>query len=190
MIGKMYKIPERDKEFGVGKRMGNNLYFHISYAEEILGKRKFEKAKKIASKIYKDKYNCLGNVKIGDNEDEDATVIKYDKKKNSISFIFCYSFNDDIEPGITASICINLNTETGKIISYNKDFPIYHHKWLMVKDNYKGFEVWSMKEIKERSEKIAKIINSGLFNIDIKKIGSWNYWNKIIEMPVILSKMK
>ncbi len=186
----MYKIPERDKEFGVGKRMGNNLYFHISYAEEILGKRKFNKAKKIASKIYKDKYNCLGNVEIGDNEDEDVTVIKYNKKKNSISFIFCYGFNDDIEPAITGSICINLNDETGKIISYNKDFPIYHHKWLMVKDTYKGFEVWSMKEIKERSEKIAKIINSGLFNIDIKKIGSWNYWNKILEMPVILNNMK
>jgi len=184
----MYKIPERDKEYGVGKRMGNDLYFHISYAEEILGKRKFSKAKKIASKVFKDKYTCLGEVDIADT-DGGVHVIKYNKKKNLVSFMFCAGFDYTLEPGITGSICVNLNEETGKMRSYN-DFPIYHHKWLMVRDDYKGFKVWSMEEVKQRSIKIAKIMNSGLFNINIRKIGSWTYWYKIIQMPVILRNME
>jgi len=182
----MYKIPTRDKEFGVGKRMGDNLYFHVSYGEEIIGKRKFRKAKRIAEKAFKDKYKEYGTtIDIGCT-DEGVSVIKYNKKKGMVSFMFCNEFYDTLEPGVTGYICVDINKETSKIRSYRKDFPIYHHKWLMVGEDFKDFKEYDMEVLKERSKNIEKIMNCDLFEIDVKKIGYYMYW-KIYVRPTLMN---
>lgn len=178
----MYKVPVRDKEFGVGKRMGDNLYFHISYAEEIIGKRKFNKAKKIAEKTWIEKWGQCYDILSG------IQVIKYNKKKNTISFMFCEEFYDSLEPGVVGYIFVNLNTESGKIVNYNKDFPIYHHKQLMVREDFDLFIDYPMEVLKVRSENISKMMNSDLFNIEVCKIGSYLYWED--RARPILCRMK
>jgi hypothetical protein len=184
----MYKVPTRDKEFGVGKRMGDNLYFHISYAEEIIGKRRFAKAKKLAEKAFAKKwFDVGGTLDIGSPE-EGIQVIKYNKKMNKVSFMFCCDFNRELEPGVTGYICVDLNTESASMRSYKADYPIYHHTWLMVRDDYEGFSEFTMELSKKRSEYIEKLINSDLFSLDTSRIGMYSYW-ECNAIP-ILSKMK
>ncbi len=182
----MYKVPKRDKEFGVGKRMGDNLYFHISYASEIIGIRKFNKAVRIAKKTFETKFAEHGGKLEVYDTDNGIQVIKYNKKMNKVSFMYCCEFDSTLEPGVTGYICVDLNTESGSIRNYKKDYPIYHHKWLMVRDDYKGFYNFPMEVVKKRSENIEKIMNCGLFDIDTKRIGMYSYWETYAR-PVLRS---
>jgi hypothetical protein len=177
----MYKVPERDKEFGVGKRMGDNLYFHMFYADEIMGHELICKAIIIAEKVFKQRY-----------PDEpwfeyETPIIKYNKKKQKVSFLWCLEFDDTLEPAVTGYITVDLSTESGIVRTYHNDFPVYHHKWLMVKDDYGEFEDFPMEVVKERSVYIEKMINSGLFDIDVKRMGYYNYWE---DVRPILCRMK
>jgi len=172
----MYKLPTRDKEFGVGKRMGDNLYFHISYASEIIGRRKFAKARWIAVEAFEKRFpDCEDKLDIYSTENG-IRVIKYNKKMNKVSFIYCCEFNSCLEPGVTGYITVDLNTESGIVRQYQKDFPIYHHKWLMVRDDYDKFYNYPMHVVKKRSENIEKLMNCGLFDIDTKRMGMYTYW--------------
>lgn len=56
---------------------------------------------------------------------------------------------------------------------------IWHHKWLWVKDNYKGFDV---EKSFNRSQTWLKIPN-----IDFARIGSREFWEKNV-VPKITSK--
>ena len=49
-----------------------------------------------------------------------------------------------------------------------RDPPIYHHKWLFVRDDYDGFDV---AESRTRSERIMM-----LEGVDHSRIGKRQYW--------------
>jgi hypothetical protein len=177
----MYKAPERDKELGFGKRMGDNLYFHILYSDEVMSRKLMVKAVTIAEKVFAERY-----------PDEifmecETPIIKYNKKQGKVSFLWCPDFDTDLEPAITGYITVDLSTKSGRLVNYKKDFPIYHHKWLMVKDDYKDFDIFPMNEVKKRSECISLLMNCDLFNIDVKKIGMWSYWEN--EVKPILNRL-
>ena len=69
-------------------------------------------------------------------------------------------------------------TEDGRItLTRQKTIPqIYHHKWLFVKDDYKGFDV---EESKKRSIKWLSVSDK----INMSKIGYKNYWeNEVLPL--------
>lgn len=105
----------------------------------------------------------------------DYEVIKYDKRKQTISFIQSPDWNSSNEPYVSYSVVINIKTCKVKIIKGRKTNPqIYHHKWMFVADDYDGFDVL-------KSKIRTNILNSvASFNDkDVKsKIGNKEYWNK------------
>ena len=74
---------------------------------------------------------------------------------------------------------MNLKKRTRKERSYDNNIPIYHHKWMMVSDDYHGFNV---DEAKKRSEKIEEVIKK--YSIDKKRIGYKTYWKEVV-LPLL-----
>jgi hypothetical protein len=113
------------REVPVGKRVGDYTYFHISYMN-VWG---------IQEEIRKVFLNCV----------TPYNVVKYNRKNKTFSLIYSPGFNTEHEPAILSSF----NPQTGKTIKYNPDNPpIYHHKWMFVGNDYRGFDV---EESKRRS---------------------------------------
>ena len=145
----MEDLPRRDSRFCTGKKMGSKVCIHKQYARCIPGAK--EAAKKAG---------------IGDYD-----IIRYDPKDESYSFIQSPDFDSSPEPVVGRSALLK-----GKTVTYRpplKDPFIYHHKWLMVKDDYPGFDV---EESKERSREWMKHIEKG----ESSKIGRKSYWEKNI----------
>jgi len=139
-----------DKSLGFGKKMGNVVYIHKQYENYI-------------------PFDILNKNKSLLPQTFNYTIIKWDKKDNSMSFIESVDFNISDEPIVGDSIKIDDNQ-----VKYrkkpNKD-QIYHHKWMFVKDDYKGFNYIGSKL---RSLKWYKN-----FDYDSKRIGYKDYWDKI-----------
>lgn len=147
------------KRFGnVGKKMGDDLYFHKDYVLEYIGDYFYNKVKSILPKGF------------------NFNIIKYNEKYGSISFIDSPDFDIADEPIVGDSYKI---TTDGKItFTRRKSVPqIYHHKWLFVKDDYKGFDVEQSKERSKKWLEYSDIIN-------MSKIGYQNYWNDEV-LPLI-----
>jgi len=139
-----------DKELGFGKKMGNDVYIHRKYENVI-------------------PFNILNNNKTLLPDTFNYTIIKWNKKDNSMSFIESIDFNISDEPIVGDSIKIYNN-----IVKYrkkpNRD-QIYHHKWMFVKNDYDGFNYINSKL---RSLKWYK-----KYNYDSKKIGYKDYWDSL-----------
>jgi hypothetical protein len=136
----------------VGKKMGNDLYFHKKYVDEYIDKDFYNELKNHLPKEFK------------------FNIIKYNKKNETISFINSPDFDTADEPIVSDSYKV---TKTGKVTKTKEKTPpqIYHHKWLFVKDNYRGFNVPnSIKRSKEWLEVSDKI--------NMSKIGSKGYWEE------------
>lgn len=136
-------IIQQSPKYGVGKDIGGYVYLHSLY-EGIIPINVLNDAK---SKIGDFGYNCL----------------KFNQE--SITFFNCEEF--DTEPCPTVGEYIKV-TSTSVYKGYTKS--IWHHKWLWVKDDYKGFDVddsfeyscsWVMKDI------------------DARCIGNKEYWNDV-----------
>lgn len=135
----------------VGKKVGDNLYFHKKYWKEY-----------IEENYYSNKNNQLPkNFKFN--------ILKYNLKTKKISFLFSPDFNTSQEPYIKEYITINDDKQIHRVFS--KNLPIYHHKWMMVCDNYKNFNI---NESINRSKYWIRY--KGL--MDIKKIGFKKYWEE------------
>lgn len=145
-------VIKRSPKYGVGKYIGGTIYVHRQYEDIIPDIAKTKE--RFKDSIGSFKYN----------------VISYDASKNKISFIEAKDFDSADEP--TIGNYITLNTETGKVKHGTSD-TIYHHKWLFVKDDYKGFKV---QQSYERSEKWLK-----LPDINFGKIGHKKFWNELIK---------
>ena len=114
-------VVERSKK-GVGKQIGGQTYVHKDYAKEV--SPKVGQAEKILKKTHpKFKYNSVVVSPSGIRFDEapDFDTAREPKVGN-----YVWVMNDG-------------STKTGK--SEN----IWHHKWMWVKDDYKGFNVQSSK---------------------------------------------
>jgi len=134
----------------VGKKMGNDLYFHKKYVDEY---------------IDKDFYNDL---KSHLPEGVEFNIIKYNDKNETISFINSPDFDTADEPIVSDAYKVTKEGTVSK--TKEKSTPqIYHHKWMFVKDDYRGF---SVPKSVDRSKKWLEVSDK----INMAKIGSKGYW--------------
>ena len=142
----------------VGKLMGDDLYFHKNYVSEYIDPDFYNKAKSLLPKGF------------------NFNIIKYNEKYGTISFIDSPDFDSSDEPIVGDSY--KVSTDGRITFTRKKAIPqIYHHKWLFVKDDYKGFDV---EESKERSKEWLEYSD----RINMSKIGYQNYWNDEV-LPLI-----
>jgi len=140
-------LPSRSKNFGIGKEIGGSVYVHRAY-EDVLPQGLFLPAKK----------------HLGDFE---YTVIKFNTRTNAVTFIQVPDFDTVDEPTMGDQLLVRPDGTT-KLMRAPADPWIYHHKWLMVGDDYTGF---SIERAKERSRKWM-----ALDGIDHSRIGKRSYW--------------
>lgn len=143
------KLPERSIKFGIGKQMIGCVYVHRSSQQILPG---INEAKKHVP------------------ENHDYAVVKFNWFNNTFSFIQSPDFDTSSEPTVGDSLIVHADGKT-KLIKAPRDPWIYHHKWLMVDDNYRGFCVSQNKSHSVRWMKL---------NPDRSKIGKRSFWLKNI----------
>ena len=151
---------ERYSEFGVGKKMGDEVYLHRDY-EGVLPQGDLADAKE----------------RIGDFE---YNLIRYNTKTGAIGFFNSPDFDTSPEP-INGNLIVVEPDGTIRTVDLNKNpdkQAIYHHKWEWVKDDYKGFDV---KQSIERSIAWQKVVNRE--GIDRKRIGFQGVWQNEVLQP-------
>lgn len=135
--------------YGVGKLIGGYLYVHRTYVKDLP-----EELQNKVAEAEKHSDNFTHNiVKIGI-----GTPI--------VSLINSPDFDQSDEPVVGDYLVVNL--DTGGVKRGNSR-SIWHHKWLWVKDNYRGFDV---DQSFNRSKEYLKM------NIDFSKIGNKDFWDK------------
>lgn len=145
------KLPTRNKATDVGKRMGNALYVHRNY-ESVLPQEELQRAKEMA-----------GNF--------NYTLVKYNKANDNITFIQSPDWDTADEPIVGPALLVRTDGVV-KDITPHGDPWIYHHKWLFVGDDYRGFDV---NKSKERSAAWMS-----LPDIDYSRIGKKSFWEKFV----------
>ena len=139
----------RSNLFGVGKYIGGKIYVHKDYALEVVDHIIYSLAKTCIPTDFE--FNCI--------------VVDY--KKETIRFDEAPDFNTAREPH--PGDFYEVNCDTWKVRSGHSD-SIWHHKWMWVKDDYKGFDVdESYKWSKEWTQRITN------------PSGSKNVWNKQLD---------
>lgn len=117
-------------KYGVGKLIGGCLYLHKDYSQ-IIPQDILKNAESALKEAYPNfKYQCL----------------KYDTKKQSVSFQEAPDFDSAREPIVGHYVTVTID---GKVKTGHSNY-IWHHKWLWVKDDYIGFDIeesyrWSEK---------------------------------------------
>lgn len=110
-------------------------------------------------------------VKVKLDIDFEYTIIKYNKVSKVVTYISCPGFDTEQEPVLGDCFLVYPDGKT-KLIPGCKDNPfIYHHKWMFVGEDYKGFDVDASKQ---RSNRIES------WKVDKKRIGRKRYWDKVI----------
>lgn len=126
---------QRSKKYGVGKEIGGEIYFHKSYANEIVPSDILEDAIDILQDKYPNfQYNCM----------------KYDPKRKRIAFQECLDFDTAREPVVGDWVAVELDLDGSFNVTKGHSNYIFHHKWLFVRNDYYGFNVsdswnWSKK---------------------------------------------
>ncbi|MBD0788220.1 hypothetical protein HUO09_17835 [Vibrio sp. Y2-5] len=136
----------------VGKKIGNNVWFHIQYVDLLLSEP--EKA-------------LVQNALV--REVPEANIIRLDLKTRKLILISCPTFDTDNEPRIAYSFDIN----KGKRTAYRSNEPIYHQKFLFVKPDYLGFDY---QEAVDRAA-TWKAMAVGEGRSFYLKIGRQNFWS-------------
>ena len=147
---------ERNKKYNVGKKIGNQIWIHKNYITDIMTVNE-----------YLDYENELPT-------DYQFNLLRIDLKTNEIAFINSPDFNDSNEPLVGQSIRVSKKEDSfslSKIQNPPKDPLIYHHKWLFVKDDYKGFDI---NESKKRS--IEWKTKLGIDKSITSRIGRLSFW--------------
>jgi hypothetical protein len=134
-------------KYGVGKLIGGYLYLHRNYVGE-LPNDMGHKVAQAEQALNGFRYNVL---KIGVNS-------------NVVSFINSKDFDTAPEPTVGEYTSVDVDKDTERTGTSN---AIWHHKWLWVKDDYKGFDT---DDSFERSEKYLKM------DIDFSRIGNKKFW--------------
>ena len=151
---------ERYSEFGVGKKMGDEVYLHRDY-EGVLPQGDLADAKERI-------------------DDFEYNLIRYNTKTGAIGFFNSPDFDTSPEP-INGNLIVVEPDGTIRTVDLNKNpdkQAIYHHKWEWVKDDYKGFDV---KQSIERSIAWQKVVNRE--GIDRKRIGFQGVWQNEVLKP-------
>lgn len=117
----------------VGKRMGNFLYVHKLYANQVIPSSILYDAQNILTK-YNSKFNY--------------NTLMWDSKRNIIRFDEAPNFDSAREPHVGNYLVISLDDSFVSRSGHSDN--IWHHKWLWVKDDYKGFDVDKSKDWSKR----------------------------------------
>jgi hypothetical protein len=141
------KLPRRSAKYGVGKEIGGAVYLHREY-EERLG-------------------NLLAAAKAHLPRSCDYDVVKYNARTGAISFVQCTDFDSAPEPTVGPIVTVNADGSLRRR-PQQRDPEVYHHRWLFVADDYRGFDV-----AESRRRSLAWLRLDG---IDKKRIGKKSYW--------------
>lgn len=102
-------------------------------------------------------------------------VIKINTKKISITFIESEDWDIAREPVVGQAYRVDENGDV-RIIKQKSNPQIYHHKWMFVGEDYKGFD---LEESKRWSEQWQKILPN---TKEIKsRIGYKKYWEEFLK---------
>ena len=118
-------------KYGVGKQMGSQIYLHKGYATDVIPQDVWEHALKVLNDTNADfKYNC----------------VMYDSKSGNVRFDEAPDFDTAREPIVGDTLTVKPDGTTKR----GHSNYIWHHKWIWVKNDYKGFDVnkskaWSQK---------------------------------------------
>lgn len=101
----------------------------------------------------------------------DIQVIKVDTRTNTVSLVESPDWDSAQEPIVGNAYKV---TSAGiKLTKQKKNPQIYHHKWTLVDEDYKGFNIQdSKKRSDEWLEKMA--------GVNKQKIGYKDYWLKCL----------
>ena len=108
------------------------------------------------------------------DENHEVDVVKFDYKANTISFIFCPTFDILHEPIVEESYCINLTKDTWRIVKGGN--KVYHRKWEFVRPNYRNFNY--TEEMKRTAFVETHIPNIKHLK---SKIGGKDYWYQLLK---------
>ena len=117
---------EEKKHKRVGKRVGNNLYIHVSAMDTLSNEEIFLVYQKICLELNYFEYN----------------ILKINTKESKVSFIDSPDWNIASEPEVGDCYSVNEKNEVKFIKSKGQ---IYHHKWQFVKEDYEYFDVAKSK---------------------------------------------
>lgn len=137
-------------KYSIGKFIFGNLYVHRTYVDQINDDIIRSNIQMEMKKAYSISYD----------------VIRYDTKTKNTTFIKVNDFNNSHEP-LPDEYITFLDDDTYKI---SKGQQIWHHKWMMVGDDYMGFDV---EQSKQRSNDWIEKIK----HLDYKRIGRPEYWD-------------
>lgn len=152
------------------KKIGGCIYMHISMRKKV--DAKIQSMITDAEKAFRKK--------VGMKDFMEVAVVKVDIKNNKVSFIKSPDWDTAREPLVGDAYMIDLNEDVPlrkkTVVVTKSKGQIYHHKWMFVADDYKGFNV---KESKDWSEKWQSVIPT---EKSIKsRIGYKKYWDEYLK---------
>lgn len=168
IILKKMKI-ERFPKSGVGKKMGNQVWFHKDYVNNFLDLEEYILFKKLIPSEF------------------DFTVLRWNEKEMELAFIECTDFDEANEPIVGKALRVKRTEKSHELLNITnqqKNALIYHHKWLFVKDDYVGFNV---EESKQRS--IDWKTKLGINKTLSSKIGRLNFWNEWLNQEKLSTRI-
>jgi hypothetical protein len=144
-------LPKRRGQGVSGKEIGGYTYVHKLYAVD----------------IWTDYFDPAVN-KVAKQKGFTYNIVKFGKDGQIFSLINSPDFDTADEPIIKDVLLVR----TGKTIHYKAPYWIYHHKWMMVQDNYKGFDVEASKQRSALWIPKCK---------DFSRIGRQDVWKKFLQ---------
>lgn len=110
-------------KFPIGKVIGGKVYMHVKYIDTLPSPEQARIALR-ASGL------------------RDARALSYDPKNEIYMFSVAPDFDRASEPAPRKSVKVEMDGDDVDEVSPAKDITqIWHHKWMWVDDNYKGFDV-------------------------------------------------
>lgn len=147
----MIKLPKRASG-GVGKEIGGNTYVHRKYCLNQWAPIFIPAVTKQANVRHFSRFN----------------IVKFGRDGKIVSVIDSPDFDTADEPIVKSVLLV----KTGKIINYNPPYWIYHHKWMMVGDDYEGFDVQASK-----NRSLAWMSKC----MDFSRIGRQDVWQEFLK---------
>ena len=150
---------KRSTKYGVGKEIGGDIYFQADYADEIVPADILDNAEAILQEKYPGfQFNCM----------------RYSPKTGAVSFQESPDFDTAREPKVGDYITVFPDD----IVKTGHSEYIFHHKWLWVRNDYRGFDVadaweWSREWLNTLQE-----------TSDGNGIGRWNTQLRKYGLPI------
>ena len=154
----------------VGKRVGNNLYIHLS-AIDTLSEQELS--------LVQQKLFVLP-------ADSNYYILKINIKESKVSFIDSLDWDIASEPEVGDCYSVNEKNEVEFIKSKGQ---IYHHKWQFVKEDYEYFDVAESKRWSDtwQNSDVVKQLKIKDKNY-LCKIGYRDYFDREIKNKILNNK--